>query len=568
MLFKFRRMSRSNWTSSSRSATRILLAIAAASFTAMAFLLPFAPVPVRTVSALADPCGTAPGNLIVNGSMAGNAGDAVATGWTAFVLEGAPTFEHVTNEQIDPNGSQYLWADAAPFDAGIYQTVTGLVPGTYYRFWLGYALAAYDPGDTVNHRGNWIGRQVGVDATGGTNPRAATVVWSNLVYNGQAAVNIPALNMTFAAQTSKATVFLRAINTRAAYRDKAWFDSACMEAPAPQPSPTSTPTQTPEPTPTRSPVFVAPPPGTHVYLPLVSAQYCLPAIVATLDVGASPKGVAVDPTGNRVAVSLFESSSVTMVDPARNVTLATWGTRSTGQGNGIGVTGGRVFVALRDTGTVGVLDEFVGTYILNRRVGESPFGVGASNGRVWVANYGSDSVSVVDATSTTVVGTALTSSSPALVAALGDRAFVTEWGTGVAEIDSSGTLKRTITTSGAGSFGLAYNPVLKRLYVSNRTTNQIFALNADNGVPLVVANTLDSPYALAFNPNTNHLYVVYAASNQVDVLDGTTLTWLTRLRAGGQGSDGGDGIAVLNDRVYLSNNADGTLSVIQDACTR
>ncbi len=182
-------------------------------------------------AALANPCALDPENLIFNGSMAAAVPDqGVAAGWHSFTLGGDPMFEHVDNEQIDLNGSQYIWDDIDRFDAGIYQTVTGLQPGTGYHFWLGYALAAYDPGDTVNHRGDWIGRQVGYDLTGGTDPQAGSVMWGDVYCDGLAALNIPALDKNFVATTDRTTIFLRAINAKeASIRNKVWFDSACME---------------------------------------------------------------------------------------------------------------------------------------------------------------------------------------------------------------------------------------------------------------------------------------------------------------------------------------------------
>ena len=240
------------------------------------------------------------------------------------VLGGAPVFEHVDNEQIDPNGSQYSWESGAAFDAGIYQTVTGLTPGQYYHFWWGYALAAYDSGTGSNQRGNWIGRQLGVDLTGGTNPLASSVVWGSVFWNGQAALNIADLGRTFPAQTSQATFFLRAINTDIHYLNKVWIDSICME-------------------PTASPPV-------KVYLPLVLRSQappppsCTVGNLATIPVGVHPKGIAVDPASNRVYTGLYDDSSVAVVDAGTYQKVATWSTNNPGHANGIGFTNGRLFV--------------------------------------------------------------------------------------------------------------------------------------------------------------------------------------------------------------------------------
>ncbi len=221
------------------------------SLTAILFcVLAFAalsPALTQTPRALAASCTQDPSNLIMNGSMGGPGYSASPYGivtdcWSPFVLSSTmPTFEWVNNENApgDPvMGSQYIWADTVAFDAGIYQTVPGLTPGVYYQFALGYALAAYDPGDQVNHRNNLIGREVGIDLTGGTNPTAPTVAWGIVYWDGIAALNIPALSMIFQAPSTSVTVFLRVINDNVNNgRSKVWFDAVHLYAMNPQPTP-------------------------------------------------------------------------------------------------------------------------------------------------------------------------------------------------------------------------------------------------------------------------------------------------------------------------------------------
>jgi YVTN family beta-propeller protein len=476
----------------------------------------------------------------------------VADGWNPFVLSAAtPTFEWVNNENApgDPvMGSQYIWADLVGFDAGIDQTITGLTPGVYYRFWLGYALAAYDPGDQINHRNNLIGRQVGIDLTGGTDPRSPTVAWGTIYWDGNAALNIPALSMTFAAQSSRATIFLRVVNTNINNgRSKVWFDAVCMEMLNPQPSPV---------------------PST-VFLPFVRVNSiaCTPlTTVATIPVGVHPKGVAVDPPTNRVFVSLFDSSAVAVVDAATNQVLATWSTNSSGHSNGVSVSGGNIYVALRDAASVAVLNASTGAFVANRSVGSQPYGVGATGSRVWVANFASNSVSILDAATTNGVTTTNAGSNPSLVAPAASSAFVSDLGDGVMEVANDGTLLHNFTATGAGSFGIAFNAATNQVYVSNRNTSQVAALDATTGAVVKSVTLAQVPYALAFESNRNHLFVVLAESNQLAILDGATLNSIAVVSIGAQGAQGGDGIALMNNRVYVVNNDAGTMSVIQDAC--
>lgn len=214
----------------------------------------------NTTPASAGSCAQDPNNLLLNGTMrAGpkNNFGVVAKNWSGFVLSPQkPHFENAGNEGYDPNGSQYIWADSARFDAGIYQTVSKLTPGQTYHYWLVWGQALQDIGG-VNKRKKGIDRQIGVDVTGGTDPSSPTVQWS-VYYDTGSGFNRPEWHLYFKAPGTTATFFLRAINTLRTGRDKVFFDTACLFA-APN-SPTTTPwattsagnTPVPSATPTRT----------------------------------------------------------------------------------------------------------------------------------------------------------------------------------------------------------------------------------------------------------------------------------------------------------------------------
>jgi hypothetical protein len=210
-------------------------------------------------SAFPNDCGLHPSNLFRNGSMAPGHDTqygTVANEWQPFVLTGSPRFEWVDNEKWDANGAQYFWSDSVPFDAGIYQTVGGLQINLYYRFRIGYSHARLDPGNAKNEVHPSMGRQVGVDPFGGTDPKSPNVIWGPALFNSDAGMNPPALTMTFAARGDKTTMYFRGIFTGAAGRAKVWFDVACMEAVPDMPTATTVPaTATPSPSapPTRPP---------------------------------------------------------------------------------------------------------------------------------------------------------------------------------------------------------------------------------------------------------------------------------------------------------------------------
>ncbi|MBI4790269.1 MAG: hypothetical protein HY782_24810 [Chloroflexi bacterium] len=201
--------------------------------------------------ALRDPCALDPNNLVYNGSMA--QGGAIADGWNTFIFDGpAPGIRWVGNEQIDPNGSVQIYAGNT-FDAGIQQTVKNLQPGVYYWVRWGYSLAAKSY-DGPNVRVNSIGRKLGIDPTGGTDPHSPNVLWGPDLFDGNAALNRPEMTMTFAARAATATIFLRAMaRDGSGGENRVWIDAICMEAKPEVPTATPlAPTATPIP-PTATP---------------------------------------------------------------------------------------------------------------------------------------------------------------------------------------------------------------------------------------------------------------------------------------------------------------------------
>ncbi len=241
---------------------RIIAKLILAGFVAALFI-PFL-LPTPPARAFPDNCGLHPSNLFRNGSMApghDTQWGIVSQDWEPFVLTGSPRFEWVDNEKWDANGAQYFWSDSVPFDAGIYQTVGGLKPGVYYRFRIGYSHARLDPGNAQNEIHPSMGRQVGVDPTGGADAKSPNVSWGPALFNSGAGMNPQELTMTFAARADKATMYFRGIFKGAGGRAKVWFDVACMEplydlATATPLAPTATPvppTNTPRPAVVRAP---------------------------------------------------------------------------------------------------------------------------------------------------------------------------------------------------------------------------------------------------------------------------------------------------------------------------
>ncbi len=339
----------------------------------------------------------------------------------------------------------------------------------------------------------------------------------------------------------------------------------------PSPTPTSTRTSTPSPsatwtrTPTATPT--ATPTMTATRTPTIPLAQCKPTVIKTISVSGKPKGIAIDPRTQRAYVALFDTSSVAVIDMKTDQVIGTWTTQSNGHANAVAVDSGRLFVSLRDTNSVAILDANNGALVATKAVGGLPYGIAASNGRVWVANFASGNVSWLDAATMNVMGTMTTGSNPAHIALLNDRAYVSLWDGGVGIVGASGNLLGRITTTGKQTFGIATHPATNRLYTANRSVSVINVIDAGTNAIVQSVREVFVPYAIAVNPASNHLFVIMPASSQVRVRDATTLNVLGDLPIGAQGSDGGDGIAVFGNRVYISNNAARSITVLDDTCT-
>jgi hypothetical protein len=246
---------------------------------------PFDATPVssefKNAKTLKDPCASDSRNLIRNGSMAPSHDTqygSLADQWEPFIFDGsAPTFRWVGNEQIDPHGSQQIFSGGT-FDAGIYQTVGNLQPGIHYWFRVGYSLAAKSYSGP-NVRVSSIGRKVGVDPFGGTDPKSANVIWNPDLFDGNAAVNVLEMIMLFPARSPNATIFIRAMaRDGSGGENRVWLDAVCMEArtelPTAIPPP---PTVTPPPSATATRPPATRPPATRIAQAPTAANTPVPA---------------------------------------------------------------------------------------------------------------------------------------------------------------------------------------------------------------------------------------------------------------------------------------------------
>ncbi len=461
-------------------------------------------------------------------------------------------------------------------DVGVLLTETGYDLGNSFYAWEGYPVI-----DEAN-RADYIMRAyrdywrqwpevMGVMPFFLTDPNRAWPQWHWLYPSGgrhqqydavltlnRKAYFLPSkMSLTFQARAGSSTgAFSNNVSLSGAGVALATGPTATVYVNVQPPPATSTPTATATP----------PPPAPTSTPPPVP---CLPTVNKTIAVGGQPKGLAAGK--GLVYVGLNNLPQVAVLDAGTGTYLGTFQTGdSTGvrHANGVAYAQQKVFVANQDSGSLSIIDSLNGQLLTKMSIGLSPLGVAASQNRVVVALYGANQLAVFDAIANALLTKVNTGTGPAFVAMTSNSVYVSEYksGTlsGVREFDLNGQPIAFIQT-GNGPFGVAVDEPSARLFVTHRADRTLAEVNlATRAVSRSVALPF-LPHAVAYNPNSRHLFIVAADTNEVRVYDADTLQPLTALPIGVQNADeGGQGIALAGNWVFIGNYAGSSVTVVND----
>jgi hypothetical protein len=235
---------------------------------------------------------------------------AVASGWTPFIEFAVqpPAFNSAGETPLAP--AQEIFSAWLPYTAGIYQQVE-VTPGVAYVAAIGWAAYASYDNEGRRNSGSFIGRKVGIDPFGGTDPTSPSIAWSPEVWDELGGV-FPQLRISAVAQAPTITVFVRAHNPQSHGNDKVWFDAVPLTVDPNQPTATPTPIP-PSPTPTS-------PPPTPTSTPLPPADTPLPTDTPPIatDTPTPTSSPSATPTATLTATPTYtpEPTVVAMAVPA------------------------------------------------------------------------------------------------------------------------------------------------------------------------------------------------------------------------------------------------------------
>jgi YVTN family beta-propeller protein len=250
----------------------------------------------------------------------------------------------------------------------------------------------------------------------------------------------------------------------------------------------------------------------------------------------------------------------------------------------------RVYVSGRDDNRLTMIDGMSLAVLKSVTVGQQPWGVAVNPNpainKIYVANFASGNIHVLDATDLTVKKVIWVGPYPTFVRIneSTNQVFVVTYGNNSVVVLDGATdaVLDTKSSGGFGAWGLAVNPILNRLYISNRDTGSVTTLDGASGFQVLNSQTVapcgamgSSPYGLGFNRNNAKLYVACAPDQSVNGAaiysagsDGLSQRVFVTIGEGG--ADGGGGVAVnpATGNVFITNSAADTVSVISGASSQ
>jgi YVTN family beta-propeller protein len=291
-------------------------------------------------------------------------------------------------------------------------------------------------------------------------------------------------------------------------------------------------------------------------------------------VGQQPHGLTVDSHRNLLYVAHHLGGLVSVIDGASGAVVRTLSLGYAAGGNGIALdpVSGYLYVANKFTGDVSRVTAQGAAPPASLPAGTQPDGVtvDARTGLVYVANFGSNTLSILRGATGDRLAVVPAGGEPAFIALdpARDRFYVTNHLGSTIGVHAltDGALLQTLPTGG-GPYGIAFDPERNRLYSADRDGYSVTIIDVTDDSLVKRMPLFCAPYQVAVNPATNHLFVVCPEEEKAHVYDRDSTVWLGWLPVG---RGAGEGIAVdpASGRVYISNSADDTVTVLVDSGAR
>jgi YVTN family beta-propeller protein len=245
------------------------------------------------------------------------------------------------------------------------------------------------------------------------------------------------------------------------------------------------------------------------------------SVTATIEVGNTPGGVAVDPTTHTAYVTNINDDTVSVIDEATNTVTATIAVGAGPLAVAVDPTTHTAYVTNGGTGTVSVIDGATNTVTATFAVGSGPGAVAVDSAAhtVYVANGGAGTVSVIDETTNTVTASIPVGSDPGAVAvdSAAHTVYVANGGAGTVSVidETTGVVTATIPVD-SGSDAVAVDAAAGTVYVANYSGTVSVIDAATSAVTAVPVGS--DPLGVAVDSSTHTAYATNGNASSVSVI--------------------------------------------------
>lgn len=269
-------------------------------------------------------------------------------------------------------------------------------------------------------------------------------------------------------------------------------------------------------------------------------------VIATVPVGAAPRGVAINASGTLVYVANNNSGTVSVIDTSTNTVVGTVPVGDLPYGVVVNPAGTLVYVTGGGTipnGILSVIDAATNIVVASVPVESAPTGVAINptSTRVYVANNNSNSISVVDTATNTVIATIPVGIGPLGIAVnpSGTLIYVTHYydfsvgpGNTLSVINISTNALTGIIEVGLGPAAVAVDPTRNFIYVANSVSSNVSVINAATNIVIATVVVGDAPRGVSVTPDGSRVYVAINGNNTVSVIDTASNTVIDTVSVG------------------------------------
>jgi serine/threonine-protein kinase len=291
------------------------------------------------------------------------------------------------------------------------------------------------------------------------------------------------------------------------------------------------------------------------------------SVIDRIDIGGSPRNIAISADGSRVYATNRDDDTVSVIDPATNTVVRTFqldGNDGKDGPEGIAVhpNGRTVYVVNNGSSTVEAIDTPTGQVRRIVTVDTSPTDVAvARDGRaVYVTSPSGGSLGKFGPNSESRPVVEAGKPQSLTLTRDGRTAYVTDYDGNLLAVDLSRGRVTDRIPVGNGADGVALSPDERTAYVVNIEDDAVSVVDLPAKSTVATIGVGDRPVSVAVHPDGRTAYVTNNESRSVSVIDTATRAVVGQLPIGNQP----EAVAVAPDgrRAYVVNAGDATMSVI------